>query len=149
MTSVKFNPNGNLGKLLKRLHQMNNQKIELGYFSEQLPHASGDDYADIMMSHGNGFMIMDYIKFDVESDLLKSNGALGKELNMFIHNPSTSTATLLDNIGNTYAHYSTYYFGNSDKLYVTFNPTPMVDTGELADNFAWRTTINTTYKTVG
>jgi hypothetical protein len=149
MTSVKFNPNGNLGKLLKRLNQINNQKIELGYFNEQLPHATGETYANIMTAHGNGFMIMDYIKFDVESDLLKSNGAIAKEINYFLSSPSTSAGMLLDNIGNTYAHYSTYYFGNSDKLYVTFNPTPMVDTGELADNFAWRTTINTNYKTVG
>ena len=149
MKKVTFNPNGRLGKLVKKLEQLNKQKVEVGYFSEQPLHYTEDSYANIMKVNENGWTIMSLIGDAIRNDLRKVNGVLGRELKQLVHTTSFSPQNMLDNLGNTYAHYSINYFGNDQVLVVTSNPIPMVDTGELSENFAWRTSLTMSYKTVG
>ena len=148
MKKVQFNPKGNLGKLLTKLQKLNKQKIEVGYFAEQQLHATGDSYANIMKVNYNGWQIMNLVSNAIKADIRKGSGTLARELNQLVHSNQEPTKFLMD-LGNTYAHYSINYFGNDQFLVVTYNPTPMVDTGELADNFAWRTSLTMQYKTVG
>lgn len=148
MKKVQFNPKGNLGKLLNKLQTLNKQKIEVGYFSEQGLHATGDSYANIMKVNYNGWQIMNLVSNAMKTDIRKRSGTLSREINQLVHTNQSTNNFLMD-LGNTYAHYSINYFGNDNFLVVTSNPTPMIDTGELADNFAWRTSLTMQYKTVG
>ena len=47
---------------------------------------------------------------------------------------------LLDYVGQWGVRYAQDIFGDPI-LGVTWNPTPLVETGELSDNFAWKTTL--------
>lgn len=149
MKKVQFNPKGNLGKLLSKLQKLNNQKIEVGYFSEQGLHPTGDSFANIMKIQPNGWQIMNLMGNAIKTDIRKKNGVVGHELNKLVHTNTQPIQFLVD-LGNTYAHYSINYFGNDMLLtYPTWNPTPMVDSGELARNFAWRTSLTIQYSVVG
>lgn len=140
---------------MEKLKKLNSQKIDLGYFEEQGLHSSGDSYVDIMKVHELGEYglparpVLGNISILIDSDFERSTGALGTFINSLVHTPSSSISDELDKLGSVYAHYSERIFGNPAYLTVTFNPEPLIDTGELAENFAWRTTLNMTYKTVG
>lgn len=140
---------------MQKLKKLNNQKVDLGYFEEQGLHSSGDSYVEIMKIHELGEYgmparpVLGNVSILINSDFERSTGALGTFINSLVHTPSSSISDELDKLGSVYAHYSERIFGNPSYLTVTFNPEPLVDTGELAENFAWRTTLNMTYKTVG
>ena len=53
---------------------------------------------------------------------------------------------VLDSIGRKWMQQGKYVFGNSSLLIVTNNPTPLYDTGELSDNFGFRTSFNYTLR---
>lgn len=150
-----MNPKGNLAKLVQKLKKLNNQKVDLGYFEEQGLHSSGDSYVEIMKVHELGEYgmparpVLGNVSILIDRDFERSTGALWTFINSLVHTPSSSISDELDKLGSVYAHYSERIFGNPAYLTVTFNPEPLVDTGELAENFAWRTTLNMTYKTVG
>ena len=140
---------------MQKLKKLNNQKVDLGYFEEQGLHSSGDSYVEIMKVHELGEYglparsVLGNVSILIDSDFERSTGALGTFINSLVHTPSSSISDELDKLGSVYAHYSERIFGNPSYLTVTFNPEPLIDTGELAENFAWRTTLNMTYKTVG
>lgn len=140
---------------MEKLKKLNNQKVDLGYFEEQGLHSSGDSYVEIMKVHELGEWgmparpVLGNVSILINSDFERSTGALASFINSLVHTPSSSISDELDKLVSVYAHYSERIFGNPAYLTVTFNPEPLIDTGELAENFAWRTTLNMTYKTVG
>lgn len=56
------------------------------------------------------------------------------------------TEDVLTSIGRRYMQKGKFIFGNTSFLVVTNNPTPLYDTGELSDNFGYRTSIDYTLR---
>lgn len=56
----------------------------------------------------------------------------------YINNPSYTNDKLADRFGMWAVHSAYDIFGNSPPLVVTGNDTPLIDTGELSNNFAWK-----------
>lgn len=140
--------NGNLAKLVKKLQALNKQKVEFGYFEEQGLHQSGLKYTELMSIHENGdggVAVRPVLgKFHPYSHTLL--GQMGdkpfttlttKWLNDYIHTDMTNDR-LADKFSMWAVHSAGDIFGNTPPLVFTYNETPLIDTGELSSNFAWR-----------
>jgi hypothetical protein len=73
-----------------------------------------------------------------------------KYLCRFINEDAFDRDKLFDYIGQWVVHKSYEVFGNAGFPYlaVRTNPTPLVDTGELRDNFAWKVSFRGTVHTL-
>jgi hypothetical protein len=158
MTSpVKFNKNGNLAKLVKKLQSLHRQKVSVGYFKEQPWHSEADmSYAELMQLHEYADSDSPWPRREVLNPLARGMSArkgtfkinLSKYLVRFIREDSFDRDKLFDYIGQWAVHESYKIFGNPAYLIVKSNPTPLVDTGELRDNFAWKVSFRGTVHTL-
>lgn len=73
---------------------------------------------------------------------------LKKYLCRFINEEAYDRDKLFDHVGLWAVHKSYEIFGNPAYLEVRTNPTPLVDTSELRDNFAWKVSFRGTVHTL-
>lgn len=147
-SKVTMKQNGNLSKLVKKLKALNKQKVEFGYFEEQGLHQSGLKFTELMAIHedGAGVAVRPVLgKFHPYSYTLTGqmeSSSFTKMTNSwlkeYIQNISMTNDRLADKFSMWAVHAAGEIFGNAPPLVFTYNETPLVDTGELSDNFAWR-----------
>lgn len=144
MSRVKFNQNGNLAKLVKKLQSVHNQRVQTGYFKEQGEHPTAEmTYAELMRIHeyGDGNFparpVFKNLRFDIRNEIKPH---LIKQLRMFVKNPTYTREHLFDSVGKWVADKAFDIFGNrgGNYLTVTYNPSPLIDTGSLESNFAYK-----------
>lgn len=149
-SKVKFNRNGNLGKLLNKLQKLNRQKVQIGYFQSQGIHTPSElHYTELMRIHEYG---TDTIKArpvfagawytlaeEVRGKAFKVT--MTNYLNRYVKEAENfNNDKLLDYVGQWGVRYVQSVFGDP-VLGVTWNPTPLIDTGELSENVAWKVTL--------
>jgi len=152
MTSkVTFKRNGNLAKLVAKLQKLNRQKIEVGYFQSQGIHTSAKlHYTELMRIHEHGVGVYVRPVLGAEKSYNYSDTIVGQMeagsfkkllkgwLCDYVKNANFTNDHLADKFGMWAVHSANEIFGNPDVLWVTTNETPLIDTSELADNFAWK-----------
>ena len=153
ITMTRSKKRSKLPQLAKRILELHNQKAEIGYFKESGTHTLANmSYASLAFIHefpesgyharrpvigkikpfrGDG-MNRKFIK-----SLLKAYVSLKSQYKV---------EDVLTSIGRKWMQDGKYIFGNASMLIVTNNPTPLYDTGELSDNFGFRTSFNYTIR---
>ena len=154
-SQVKFNQNGKLANLVKKLKTLHKQKVEFGYFEEQGYHSEAEmPYTMLMRIHeyGEGTLASRPVLQNLSNQMSARGGSfrttLKNELCQFITKDNYTAITLLNELGAWGVHKAHRIFGNPAYLLVTYNPTPLVDTGELAENFAWKVSLVGTVNTL-
>lgn len=148
-SKVVMKQNGNLAKLVKKLRQLNKQNVKFGYFQEQGIHtASGLHFTELMRIHEYGLGgvwvrpvlgVSHAWPFTLKGEMESASFTklMGTYLNDYVQKDMTN-----DQLADRFAMWSIRtvegIFGNSPPLKYTYNETPLIDTGELADNFAWK-----------
>lgn len=100
-------------------------------------------YAELMRIHeyGDGNFparpVFKNLRFDIQHELKPH---LVKQLNMFISKPTYDREYLLDSIGKWVVDKAFDIFGNrgGNYLTVTYNESPLIDTGALESAFAYK-----------
>lgn len=137
-----------LNKLMKKISKIHGQYVSIGYFKEQNLHSEANmPYANLLYIHAYGLVdgapvrdVMGHLKpmiygANEESPLIKSL------LKQFFCN-KTTIEHVFSKIGETYQDKGKSIFGNPTILQASeSNPTPLIDTSELKDNFAYKTSI--------
>lgn len=133
--------------------KLHDQKASIGYFSDSGTHTLANmSYASLAFIHEfpvNGKHeyrpIIGQIKpFKGESS---QRQILKTILGSFIKLDSRlNVEDVLEHIGRVWQQRGKDVFGNTALLVVTNNPTPLVDTGELKDNFGYRTSFDYTLR---
>jgi len=143
-----------LNRLLSRIQTLHNKSVSIGYFKDQRAHKQADmPYANLLFIHAFGLVDGAPVR-DVMSNIKPFLGGGEQQSNFFkdllkryFKKGSRYTAQeFLSDIGQSYRDKGKAVFGNPNLLEVTNNPTPLLDTKELRDNFAYKTSI--TMKTV-
>lgn len=150
-SEVKFNKNGKLAKLINKLHQLHNQKVEVGYFQAQGIHNPSQlHYTELMRIHEHGLGV--YVRpvlgaeksYNYSETIVgqMNSGTFKKTLNnwlcQYIKQKSFTKEHLADQYGMWASRTAGDIFGNPDVLRVTINETPLIDTGDLASAFSWK-----------
>lgn len=148
-SKVVMKQNGNLAKLVKKLKALNKQKVEFGYFQEQGIHTPSNLYfTELMRIHEDGLGVSvrpvlgihtpyGYtIKGQMESSSFTK--MTSNWLKDYVRNIDMTNDRLADKFSMWAVHSAGDIFGQSPPLRYTYNETPLIDTGELSDNFAWR-----------
>ena len=113
-------------------------------------------YAELMQLHEYADSSSPYPRREVMRPLAahmrvrkgKFRSSLNQYMCRFIKEDAFDRDKLFDYIGQWVVHKSYEIFGNSAYLTVRSNPTPLVDTGELRDNFAWKVSFRGTVHTL-
>ena len=134
--------------LIKKVSEVNNQSVSIGYFKEQGIHKDAKmPYANLLYIHAFGLVhgapvrdVMSHLKPMISGGNATSPQML-KLLRNYFKNKITVEQVFSD-IGATYRDKGKAIFGNPSYLTATeSNVTPLVDTGELQRNFAYKTSI--------
>lgn len=140
---------GGFADKVKRLHDLDGEHVEVGWFNSQGMHPSGTKtYAEVARYHGTGedgavFRPMLHIALDLYK--MDRNKKVGKALAKYMIKPTdTSYQEILDTVANEYKEKVQDVIGNPMYLEVTNNPTPLYDTGALHDHVASKNSINPT-----
>ena len=145
--TVRRKKTNNLGKLFSKLKAIHNQSVSIGYFKEQGLHKDSDmPYANLLYIHAFG-LVYGAPSRDIMSKIkpMLQGGASQKKffkdvLKDYFKNKISSTQ-VFSRIGEKYRDDGRNVFGNPTMLEVTNNPTPLIDTGDLKNNFAYKTSI--------
>lgn len=100
-------------------------------------------YAELMRMHeyGDGNFpprpVFKFLRKEIETEFKPH---LIKHINMFISKPTYTRDYLFDGVGKWVADKAFEIFGNRGDNYltVTYNETPLIDTGALESNFAYK-----------
>lgn len=145
MKSRKKGSRSAMAMLKKKLERLQGEKVYAGYFAEQGEHSTAEmTYPELMMLHEFGMDVpprpaMRLTAHDLRNKMTTTgigNDAMSKYISGEIY-----LRGLLDAYGREAYEVAQNVFG-SNRLPITYNPTPLVDTGELADAFSWKTTLN-------
>ena len=151
--TVKRLKKSKLGKLVKKLAALNEQKAEIGYFQGSGDHPTADmNYATLAFIHA--FPIKDYhptrnIFSPIKPMVGSSKDAIPikKLLQRYLKwNTTLGAEDVLDEIGKEWTQKGKDVFGNTALLEVTSNLTPLIDDGHLKKAFGYRTTLNYTVR---
>lgn len=138
-----------LNKLFAKIKNINDQSVSIGYFKEQRPHSKANmPYANLLYIHAYGLVhgapvrdVMSHLKPMINGGNPES-GMILDRLRKYFNNKYTAEQVFSD-IGQEYRDKGKSIFGNPSYLVATSsNPTPLIDTKELMDNFAYRVSIN-------
>lgn len=145
-----------LSKLKKKLEDLDDQKVQIGYFKEQGNHQRANmPYASLSYIHAYADEFG--LPFPSRPVLPQIRPSIGGGVNQnkffkgllckYMLSDAYSANDLLVDVGKKYQDDGRFIFGNAAYLAVTEggNPTPLDDTGELKDNFAYRTSITMQY----
>ena len=139
-----------LHEVLNKINAMHDQSTSIGYFKEQQVHPTADmPYATLLDLHtySDGTQYHRGEIFKHIKPVLGAGGSQGKFFSKLLKSHymldnGISLNDTLDDIGKKYQQDGRYVFGNTTFLLETTNPTPLIDTGELYENFAYKTSIN-------
>lgn len=135
----------------KKLTSISGEGVEVGHFQEQGEHYSGYTFVELMYYHHTGSdprgdqpvqprPVLNFLRAFLNLSDPKYNRAIR---NWFKRPPSSAShGKLLADIGALISEEEKAIFGNSALLTVTDNPTPLVDTGDLRDKVAYKTSVN-------
>lgn len=141
-----------LNNLIGRIKNLHERSVSIGYFKEQgLHRAANMSYANLLYIHAFGLVAGAPVR-DVISNIKPFiNGGGDQKLffsgllkEYFKKGSRVRVNEVLDSIGRKYMQDGKAVFGNPTILQVTNNPTPLIDTSELRDNFAYKTSISMT-----
>lgn len=133
-----------------KLHE---QKASIGYFSDSGKHTLANmSYASLAFIHE--FPELGYHAWRPVIGKIKpfrGDGANKKFFKSLLQDyvqidSRYEVEDILTSIGRKYMQSGKFIFGNSSMLIVTNNPTPLYDTGELSDNFGFKTSFNYTLR---
>lgn len=153
ITVTRNKKKSKLGQLTKRLLALHDQKAEIGYFKESGDHSLADmSYASLAYIHE--FPELGYHAWRPVIGKIKPYKGMGVNrkflkslLQDYIRLDSKYLVEdVINSVGRKWMQDGKYIFGNATMLVVTNNPTPLYDTGELSDNFGFRTTLNYTIR---
>lgn len=153
ITVTRNRKKSKLNQLTQKLLHLHDQKAQIGYFQESGTHTLANmSYASLAYIHE--FPEMGYHAWRPVIGKIKPMKGMGMNrkflqslLKDYIQFGSKYTVKdVLSSIGRKWMQEGKYIFGNSSMLVVTNNPTPLYDTGELSDNFGYRTSIDYTIR---
>lgn len=139
-----------LNRLLKRIQELHNQSASIGYFKEQGLHKDSNmPYASLLYIHAYGYVDGAPVR-DVLGNIKPFLGGGANQKQFFLNilkdyfkkGSRVTVGQVMDRIGRKYMEDGKNVFGNPTILEVTNNPTPLVDTSDLKDHFAYRTSID-------
>lgn len=142
-----------LKKLTKRLKDFDGAYVNAGYFDSQGEHSyAGMSYVDLMKLHeygDPGLNIPSRPAMTRTATLVQRRlGRISKDpLRDYIFTRK-SLNQMMDAIGSEVVKSSQEVFGSEKYLLVTHNPTPLVDTEDLARSFSWMTSKRPTLKSL-
>lgn len=138
---------------MQRLISLHEQKASIGYFDDSGTHTLANmKYASLAYIHE--FPVNGKHEYRPVIGQIKPFRGDGKQknilktiLNSYIKLDSRiTTEDVLEHIGRVWHQKGKQVFGNTALLIVTNNPTPLIDTGELKDNFGYRTSFDYTLR---
>jgi len=138
-----------LNSLIQRIKSLHDKSVSIGYFKEQGLHRSANmPYANLLYIHAFGLVdgapvrdVMSNIKPFINGGADQKNFFANILKEYFKKGSRMRASAVLDTIGRKYMQDGKAVFGNPTMLEVTNNPTPLIDTKELRDNFAYKTSI--------
>lgn len=137
-----------LNKLFQKIKNIHDQHVSIGYFKSQGLHSQANmPYANLLYIHAHGLVygapvrdVMAHLRPMITGGNSESSMIL-KLLRDYFNNKMTREEVFSE-IGRSYRDKGKSIFGNPSYLEATdSNPTPLVDTKELRDNFAYKTSI--------
>ena len=142
-------------KLKKKIQELDNKRVDVGYPSNASGVGAWDDrhnmtFANLAFIHANADALkVSFPKRDVFAPIKPVVGGSLNQTKFFCNifknylNVKTtySINNALNDIGRKYMQDGKGIFGNSAYLKVTKNPTPLVDEGELMDHFGYKTSM--------
>ena len=138
-----------LASLVERIAALNNQQAEIGYFEDSGQHTLAKmSYAALAYLHEFPIKGKHPIR-PVLGQIAPMQGEASNRvffkslLQDYVRIGSKyKVEDVLTSVGRKWTQKGKYIFGNSSMLIVTKNPTPLYDTGELSDNFGFKTSLN-------
>lgn len=143
-----------LNAIVDQLSKLQGQSIEVGHFKEQGLHKSGFSFPELMAFHHNGGTptgdayvvprpLLDLFFEKHRHSMFNDRVIKAAFTRWKKRTPSEeSNKKLLADIGRRIAKLEKDAFGDPSLLPVTNNPTPLVDTGELRNAVAFRTSLD-------
>ena len=142
-------------KLKKKIQELDNKRVDVGYPSNATGFGAWDDrnnmtFANLAFIHANADALnVSFPKRDVFAPIKPVvGGSLNQTkffCNIFKNYLNVKTAYSINNalndIGRKYMQDGKGIFGNSAYLKVTKNPTPLIDESELMDHFGYKTSM--------
>lgn len=142
----------NIERLIKKIQLLKNSSVESGYFIEQGVHSTiGLTYTELMRKHEWGFGVPQRHLRLSASNIVSSSPQNKKELKNYLYT-NQDMDTYLNLTGSRITNVAQSLFGvitaevPSNAPYTILlkggRDEPLVDTGELRDNWAYRTSSN-------
>ena len=138
-----------LARLKQKIDALHGQSTMIGYFKEQPMHPTANmSYAALAHTHAYSNLYPERNVFNYMKPWLGGSSASQTKffkdlfIRHFKYNTTLNLDIMMNKIGREYMEKGKNVFGNASLLTVTGNPTPLVDTGELRDHFAYKTTIH-------
>lgn len=143
-------------EVLNKLNALNGEGVEVGFFDEQGSHTSGYTFPELAVIHESGQGVTKRSFMDMILGVNITGGdksPIGQKAKMsmmdYLRLDSKTTAeAALNKIGEEYLSHVDDVMG-TERLPVTTNPTPLIDTRELNEHFAYRNTISKEIKEKG
>lgn len=157
---LKRTKNNRLDKIVKQLKSLANDEVQVGHFQEQGLHYSGFSYPELMAFHhtggdpNNGSPVIPRKLLDIlwaRHRNLEKNPQIKAAFTRWRKRPLSeeSNKKLLDEIGRVIAKLEKAMFGDPLALPTNgSNLSPLVDTGDLRDHTAYKTSRNPKARTV-
>lgn len=145
----------NLDKLIKRVTALCREEVATGYFPENgIHYGSGLAYATLMAMHHQGyegkyaFVPARKVRTQVALDMKSLFPSWGKQVNNYLYHDKSLRDTL-DFIGRLSATRAYDIFGDKSELapnsaytiHLKNSDSPLVDTGELRDNWSYKSSV--------
>lgn len=133
------NSSGDFFKLLNKIKDAENDKVDIGWFNEQGKHHSGMSYPELARVHLNGVRVpkRDILGVAMFLHNPKTDKAIKRAIRKWLRKNNLATKDLFLMLGRVEKKNITETFGNS-LLGITLNPTPLVDTGEWKSKTAFK-----------
>lgn len=151
---IKLIKKGNqLEKFIRKVQKLDDQDVKVGWFVEQGKHGpSGYLFPQLVAIHHNGINVPKRPILSIVANLegpSKNSRDIRAILRNFFNNIETSIpSSVLEGLGEYYVRIIKRYFGSSYLSPTSTNPDPLVDTGELKRNTAYKTSITNSVKKV-
>ena len=149
--------NNNFELLQQKIKQLAKEEVRAGYFGQSRHSTAKMTYQELITIHesglttraGNRVVARPVRKIALVRglDRQKLKVALDKWSNNFTKPRANNL--LLSAIGFEMRRLLAFVIGNPQVLFVTSNPTPLLDTGELKANLAYKTSLNKRQRKLG
>lgn len=131
-------------RAVKKLVKASGHNVQMGWFAEQGLHGpSGMPFTKLVAIHHNGINVPKRPILSVVANLRdppKNSRNVKRLLKQFILNPQEPDKVFQE-LGKHYVRIIKSYFGSSELNPTENNPNPLIDTGELKRNTAYKTSL--------